>query len=377
MNKALLASVFAASLAAHAAYGAAFTADSERGRQLFTTLECVQCHSVNGHGATIAPDLGKITDRDFTPALLTATLWNHAPKMWSEMKSLNIQAANLDAQAAADLLAFFYSARFFERPGDAGRGIQLFTSKHCAACHGVRTPALAEAKPVTQWDAMNQPMALVDQMWNHAADMRDQFAKRKWAWPQLTPQDLADILVYVRSPQGYSPGAQGASGELRITSGTEGQQLFQSKGCAGCHKGALDLPPLVRHMTLTDIAAAMWNHAPKMSATPPHISPGEMSELISYVWAQQFFEDAGNAGAGRKVFESKHCAGCHQSGTDGAPKLPSSSTPITGPGMIAALWHHGPRMMEQMNSKHVPWPEFTAGQMSNLIAYLNSGASTR
>src|SRR5271163_1340930 len=47
-----------------------FIADSARGRQLFTTLSCVQCHSVNGAGGSLGPDLGKIVDRGFTPAML-------------------------------------------------------------------------------------------------------------------------------------------------------------------------------------------------------------------------------------------------------------------------------------------------------------------
>lgn len=361
---------------------ATFTADSARGAQLFQSLECVQCHSFNGRGGTLAqyrgaPDLGKIADRDFTPASLTATLWNHAPNMFSAMRERDIRPGALDPQAAADLLAFFYGARFFERPGDAGRGIRLFSEKHCADCHGLKTPKLAEAKPVAQWNAMYNPMALVDEMWNHAASMREQFAKRKWKWPELDPQELADILVYLRSPALVPPATPGTEGVLRITSGEQGQQLFESKGCSGCHHTALDLSPRVRHMTLTDIAAALWNHEPRMTAPPPQLTLDEMRELISFIWARQFFEDAGNGNAGRKVFQAKHCAACHENGTNGAPKLPSASVPISGPAMISALWHHGPRMIEEMKAKNIEWPTFNSSQMSNLIAYLNSGAAAK
>ena len=37
---------------------------------------------------------------------------------------------------------------------------------------------------------LGQPMALVSAMWNHATMMREQFAKRKLSWPELTSQDL-------------------------------------------------------------------------------------------------------------------------------------------------------------------------------------------
>jgi mono/diheme cytochrome c family protein len=349
-----------------------FTADSARGARLFDSLNCIQCHSVNGRGGMIAPDLGKVTDRNFTPASLTATLWNHAPKMWATMKERDISAGNLDPQAAADLLAYFYASRFFERPGDAGRGIRLFSEKHCADCHGITTAKIPEAKPVSQWQSVNQPIALVDAMWNHAAQMKEQFAKRKWSWPELTSQELTDIQVYLRS----TATAPRAAGLVEITSGAEGRQIFESKTCSGCHHTSLDLTARLRNMTLTDIAAAMWNHEPKMGGPTPSadtaINVAQMRELISYLWARQFFEDAGDAAAGRRVFQTKHCTSCHENGTDGAPRLPSASIPMSGPGMISALWHHGPRMMGQMQSKNIAWPQFTAAQMSNLIAYLNS-----
>ena len=127
--------------AAGSLHAAAVAADSERGAALFATLPCVQCHSVNGKGGTAAPDLGARGDRDFTPASLAATMWNHAPAMWASMRSRAIRAGDLNEQGAADLFAFFYSARFFEKPGDAGRGKRLFSANHCPECHSL-TPGL-------------------------------------------------------------------------------------------------------------------------------------------------------------------------------------------------------------------------------------------
>jgi hypothetical protein len=97
---------------------ATIAADYTRGAHLFETLSYVQCHSINGAGGTIAPDLGRQVDRNFTPATLAATMWNHAPAMWAAMRQRNILPGDLDDQAAADLFAYFYSARFFEKPGE-------------------------------------------------------------------------------------------------------------------------------------------------------------------------------------------------------------------------------------------------------------------
>ena len=75
---------------------AAVAADSARGAQLFESLSCVQCHSINGKGGTAAPDLGRRIDRDFTPASLAATMWNHAPAMWAAMRTRNVRAGDLN-----------------------------------------------------------------------------------------------------------------------------------------------------------------------------------------------------------------------------------------------------------------------------------------
>jgi hypothetical protein len=40
--------------------------------------------------------------------------------------------------------------------------------------------------------------------------------------------------------------------------------------------------------------------------------------------------------------------------------------------MVAALWKHGPRMLERIEQKNLPWPRFTSVEMSDLVAYLNS-----
>jgi len=85
-----------------------------------------ECHSVNGKGGSIGPELGRVVDRGFTPATLAATMWNHAPAMWAAMRQQDIRAGDLNEQAAADLFAYFYSARFFESPGDAARGKRAF-----------------------------------------------------------------------------------------------------------------------------------------------------------------------------------------------------------------------------------------------------------
>jgi mono/diheme cytochrome c family protein len=352
--------------AACSLHGAAIAADSTRGAELFTTLSCIQCHSVNGKGGTVAPDLGSRIDRGFTPATLAATMWNHASAMWAAMSDRNIRPGDLDDQGAADLFAYFYSARFFEKPGDAGRGKSVFSASHCPACHDLKEAKVA--KPVSQWESLGQPMALVNAMWNHAATMRQEFAQRKLSWPELSAQDLTDILVYLRG----LPASRNTVVHVEISTGANGQTLFESKGCAACHTGKNALPAKLKGETLTDIAVGMWNHEPRMPAAPAPLGLDEMREIVSYLWAAQFFQDQGKASAGARVFAAKHCAGCHNDPAGGAPKLTGVKDSFTAATMVSALWHHGPAMLDQMKAKGIRWPRFDGSEMANLIAYLNA-----
>jgi mono/diheme cytochrome c family protein len=211
-------------------------------------------------------------------------------------------------------------------------------------------------------------------MWNHAATMRADFAQRKIAWAELTSQDLSDILVYVRG----LPGTLHQPDLLLLTSSENGEALFTSKGCATCHRNQLSLRSRLRGQTLTDVAVDMWNHAPKMPKEAPSLNEEEMRDLTSFIWAQQFFEDIGNAAAGKRVFAAKHCAACHEDASSGAPKLAGGrQTPLTGSAMVSALWRHGPRMMEQMKTKGISWPRFDGADMANLIAYLDSNGGRK
>ncbi len=345
-----------------AARAASFTADSVRGERLFQTLSCIQCHSVNGAGGSSAPDLGRIEDRGFTPASLAATMWNHAPVMWASMREHQIRAGELDEQAAQDLMAFFYAARFFDQPGDAGRGKRAFRSLGCAGCHNL---------PVSQWQGLTDPIALIDAMWNHRSQMLGATASKGVRFPLLSAQDLTDILVYLRN----LPDTRGRTGLFHVDTVGSGEAVFQSAGCAKCHQTVEALADRVRGQTLTEIAVEMWNHAPRMAASgapPAPLGAGDMQALVSSFWAVNFFEDSGRPSLGRRVFASKNCVACHNNASSGAPQLPIAGREFSAAAMVSVLWKHGPSMLDQMKSKSIAWPRFEGNQMADLIAYLNT-----
>lgn len=353
--------------------------DARRGVELFRTQKCITCHSIRGEGGTSAPDLGIILGRGYTPSWMAATMWNHAPVMWAALEKQGIQKPRLTEGQAADLFAHFHSVRYFDGPGDAGRGKQVFTSKHCAACHGITDPLPDGGPAVASWRSLCAPLLFAQEMWNHASQMEVRMASRKIDWPKLSGQELIDLLVYLQN----LPPARGRVGEFVLPSGVEGETLFQTKGCANCHLGKLALGDRPAQGTLTDFAASMWNHVPDMrrygrktGQAPPVLEGDEMPQIITYLWYVRIFAERGSAGRGRRVFTRKNCAACHDEPSSGAPDLrkmlAARSEPLRPFSMVSVLWLHGPAMLARMKATNLSWPSFSRGEMVDLMAYLNS-----
>jgi len=361
--------LLAAAVSARAAVLPVIPGDSARGAKLFEEEQCVRCHAVNGRGGKIGLDLGRIVHRSYTPAHLASSMWNHAPVMWAAMESAGIAKPRLSPEGAADLFAYFYSAHFFDKEGDAARGREAFDARRCGVCHGIDQSRAENAPPVTRWVSLSDPILLVQQMWNHSFRMRQAFERRRIAWQALTTGQLNDILAYLRS----LPQAAHLVSRFSNTSGSGGEQIFAAKGCAGCHVGNLALENRLHDMTLTDIAVDMWNHSPRMMQPPPVLTEDEMRQLLSFLWMRQFVYPGGDIAHGRQVFTERKCATCHAGGTNGAPQLPGQARKYSEVTIISALWHHGPQMLHRMKQAGIGWPQFRdARELADLVAYLNS-----
>jgi mono/diheme cytochrome c family protein len=340
-------------------------ASAAEGANVFQEEACVRCHSVAGKGGSRAPDLARRIGRDYTPAALAALMWNHAPAMWTAMQAEGIAKSTLSEDRAADLFAFLYAARYFEKPGDAGRGKRAFESEACGVCHSVGGGG-GVGPSVSAWESLQDPIALIEAMWNHAGGMRKQLEAKNIPWPRLTSQELADILVYLQN----LPAQRNKPPRLSFGQGDRGADLFQSKSCANCHTGSLALDNRLRGKTLTEIAVDMWNHAPMMERTPIRMDQDDMRAIVSYLWSRQLFQEQGNAARGKKVFASKNCGACHNDPASGAPDLARSSKGGSAVSVISVLWEHGPRMLEGMREKNIAWPRFNTQEMRDLIAHL-------
>lgn len=331
-------------------------ADARRGADVFTAQGCWECH---GSGAAAAaPDLNRATAREYTPSGMASQMWNHAPAMWAKIRAAQRDLPKLSGQEAADLFAFYYATRYFERPGDAGRGKRVFGEKKCIECHSSNGPAL----PAQRWKSIGDPIELAGRMWNHAAEMRENINAKVKKWPVMNGAEFGDLLVYVQN----LPETRNTSRFFALPAGARGQALLVDKGCVQCHKGNLALEGRLGERRLTDIAASFWNHAPMMREKMPGLAPDEIREMIAYAWSQSFFRSQGNPGAGRKVFDSK-CGSCHSGGGPG-PDVKGKVGSATA--MVSALWAHGPKMLAEAEKRGKGWPSLSPSDMDNLLAWL-------
>ncbi len=338
--------------------------NADRGGALFKQKQCVGCHKLPGAGGDLAPDLASHPTGRFTPAVLATAIWNHGPDMWAAMEKSGMEKPSLSPQEAADLFAYLYAFRYFEEPGDAERGKQVFDSKGCIACHSQGT---AGALPIMEWESVNNPIQLARAMWNHAPVM-EKAMPAGGTWPELTAQQMADLMAYVRN----SPGVPKAATKLAAASAETGEILFNEKGCANCHTGVQALSSKTGARTLTELAAAMWNHAPRMRGKSHELRPEEMSRLVGYLWSIQYFEGEGDAQKGLAIAATNGCIECHGDPRGSTPRFSAFSGQMDPIRFISGTWSHGIGMQAAMKNTAKSWPELDNGSLLDLIAYINS-----
>jgi cytochrome c551/c552 len=83
---------------------------------------------------------------------------------------------------------------------------------------------------------------------------------------------------------------------------------------------------------------------------------------------------AGDREAGRAVFTDKGCARCHvPRGSPGAgPALEDLQRPQGEMELAGRLWNHVPEMFAALAKDRSGWPRIAAGEMADLMAYLEA-----
>jgi cytochrome c2 len=287
--------------------------------------------------------------------------------MWDAMRRRSMPVPEVTDQDAADLFAYFYVAQFVGRRGDAGQGRRVFRSKQCAGCHGLTTPARQGIRTVAEWPALEDELDLASALWNRAPEMRSALGAAKVPYPLLSAAELTDLIAYLRRlPSAKHP----PSGSMPASAET-GRRVYTAKRCEVCHTGSNSLESRPTLYTFADFAATLWNHSFRVAAKPAPLIDAEMEQLVSYLISMQFFEERGDLARGRRVYEGKRCGLCHDDPSSGAPARSAMGGRMTSFDIAAALWKHGPAMLQKMQERRFKWPRFAGSEMADLSAYVH------
>ena len=362
--------------------------NAERGAALFYgDKQCGICHSVNGSGGRVAPDLSG--QRPATPAMgwLVTVLWNHGPGMWRQIGQKNRAYPEMDSQDMADILAFLYQASTVDRSGDPSAGQRVFREKGCIRCHAVNGTGGKAAPDLTTIPNRGDSDAWIRAMLNHAASMVAPITSALGQWPQLSGNEMNDLMAYV---------SQGAPRPTAMPRGMFGNAergwgVFQGR-CMPCHSvrgqggnlGPELGPDRDFPLTTAQLASLMWNHAPAMlqrgreaGIAPPQLQGDEMTDLRTFLASLRYFEPTGSPLVGERVFSDRGCAACHGSkaeGTKMGPRLKAGAEAYTTVSFSASLWRHGPRMIDRAQEYGLTWPILKSTDIGDLVSFLNAPA---
>jgi mono/diheme cytochrome c family protein len=355
------------------------TQDPLAGSRLFGAKGCVQCHAIKGVGGHVGPDLGRI-ERPRSFYDLAASMWNHAPRMADRVRQLKVPRPTLEARESGDLVAFLFTVDYFERRGDAEVGRRLFRDKRCIVCHQAGGVGGVIGPNLDVIGARATPISLAAAMWNHGPQMAEVMQARKIARPTFKAGELRDLLAYVASATPQDEPLYVIPGDRE-----EGRRLFAEKRCADCHGAsghggiAPDLTDRRLGGSTLDLAAAMWNKAPGMTAAMRargipvvQLRPAEMADILAFLYAVRYVGPGGDPRRGVLVATDKGCLGCHAlAGERGKPASDlTRSRQLDSPGTIlGALWNHA-----FLETRPTPtrWAPMSGEQMADLIAYLQS-----
>jgi len=361
------------------------TQDPLIGSRIFGEKGCAKCHAIFGVGGTMGPDLAR-SPRSRSFYDLAAAMWNHLPKMTEQMRKAGIARPQLSPSEAGDLIAFLYTANYFEPAADAKAGSRVFAQKRCIACHQVGGSGGVIGPSLDSLGQYNSPIFFATAMWNHGPSMSEAMRAQGIARPSFNLAEFRNLLAFIKS-------ASPASGKepLYLLPGRpdQGQKLFLQKGCIDCHsvkgrggQAGGELAQRGIRLSVTDFALSMWNKAPAMlkemtrrKIPQPQIQAGEMADIIAYLYSVQYFATPGDARRGQELLASKGCLNCHSVAGKGGKVGPDFERsreldqPVT---IVSAMWNHASAMADKMREKSVTWPVFTEQDMGDLVAYLQT-----
>ncbi len=361
------------------------------GGKVFAEKGCGRCHALRGTGGGVGPDLGRIqTGTSFFE--LGAAMWNHLPRMGARMLEVGIRRPTLTPTELSNLIAFLFTAQYYDEQGDPKVGEGLFTGKGCVQCHEVGGKGGRVGPGLDFLKRANSPILVAAAMWNHGPEMAETMKARGIARPTFQGKELGDLIAYIVAAAKVDVGGDTA----QVVPGTpeRGQKLFTEKRCVVCHrvagKGGTVGPELGRrghHVSLTQFAALMWNHGPAMWAKMkergiqvPRLTGQEMADVVAYLYVSHYFDQPAIGRVhGQQLVQERGCLTCHSvRGKGGKVGADFATSKVVGTpaGVVAAMWNHSRFMESQAQKQDISWPVLTGQELGDIATYLSSLSRT-
>ncbi len=172
--------------------------DPAHGQELFQQKGCIRCHSINGKGGTIGPDLAQRSLKGRLSFILSE-MWNHGAKMWPTMAKEHIEFPQFSPTEMADVMTYLYFLEFRDPPGSAERGKRVFLDKGCGVCHLPATPGMKTIGPDLSRVGLNSRDKIIAEMWNHSPAIEERMKLGQIRWPLLEKNEMRDLVEYFLS----------------------------------------------------------------------------------------------------------------------------------------------------------------------------------
>lgn len=269
---------------------------------------------------------------------------------------------------------------------DPTAGARVFGAKGCGRCHAVGGAGGKIGPDLGQSERSRSFYDLASALWNHAPRMADRMRQMGLGRPRLDAQEAGDLVAFLFTLNYFDP-----RGNERT-----GRRLFTDKKCVLCHQvggvGGVVGPNLDAIGEVGSpmyLAAAMWNHLPRMSEAMkarglerPTFRDTELVDLVAFIVRSSpsalqgpLHVLPGRADEGRRLFAEKRCAECHSAGGQGgrsAPDLARRGLHRSMTQFVAAMWNKAPVMLEAMRARSLPAPQIRPEEMADIVAYLYS-----
>lgn len=269
-------------------------------------------------------------------------------------------------------------------PANPAVGWSLFVDKGCSTCHAIRGVGGKRASDLGLVELNHSRLDTVGLFWNHGIEMDRALSEMRVARPVFTDVEMERLLAFIYLQTWFDPEAEPGVGE----------RVYQRAACGHCHGASGEggrapaLASLGTYASPMGLAAAIWNHGPRMSASLresglsyPIFSGQELLDLASFLKtgaqppdSAPLLLELGDPNRGMTLLKAKGCTSCHAAGGRAASRAPIFEETNWGgraqSDLVAGLWNHGPTMWSAFRSHTGAVPQLTLAEMNDLAMAL-------